>query len=109
MTRRRDGRTKAPVAAFAGVQQRGKQTLAVVIRQAEPIQRAIGGNQRGSAPVADDAMLLNRRIGDEGQPLVHISLSSFHYLPRRCLSAARASGITSGSVAKLAPLLARHQ
>src|SRR5579859_6634339 len=96
MTRRRDGRTKAPVAAFAGVQQRGKQTLAVVIRQAEPIERAIGGNQRRRAPVADDAMLLNRRIGNEGQPLAHISISSKFQHPQ---------SRSSGSVYRGAPAL----
>jgi hypothetical protein len=65
---RRRVRTEAPASGRLGIQQRGKAGRAVEARQAEPVDGAVAGDQRGGAQIPDQRMLFDPRRGQDGAP-----------------------------------------
>jgi hypothetical protein len=59
----------AEAPAVVVVEQRGEHTRRVEARAAEPVDGAVGGDQRGGLEIADQAVLGNRRIAIHGRSL----------------------------------------
>jgi len=59
-------RAPLPIAPFGTVQQCAKNYGAVKIGQAKPIHRPVCGDEGRCAPIADDPVPLDSRIGNNG-------------------------------------------
>ena len=68
----------AVAAAAVGVEDRGEDARRVEARAAVPVDRAVGGDERDGVQVADDAVLLDRRV-----PLAACSRRAYAASPSR--------------------------
>ena len=59
------GGADAEAAALAIVEERGEDARRVEARQAEPVDGAVGADERDRAQVADDAVVLDARIAHD--------------------------------------------